>query len=96
MKRLGILVLAALLCFGSAFGCAAKADQTQEEDEVQKNPIATITMADGGVMKLELYPDIAPNTVKNFIALANSGFYDGKTPKFGAKMQDTHASFRLL
>ena len=44
-----------------------------------KNPIATITMKDGGVMKLELYPDMAPNTVKNFIALANAGFYDGLT-----------------
>ena len=42
-----------------------------------QNPIATITMEDGGVIKLELYPEIAPNTVKNFIHLANSGFYDG-------------------
>ena len=44
-----------------------------------QNPIATITLRDGGVMKLELYPDVAPNTVKNFIALANAGFYDGLT-----------------
>ena len=42
------------------------------------NPIATITMADGRVMKAELYPDKAPNTVNNFISLANKGFYDGK------------------
>ena len=41
------------------------------------NPVATIEMEDGGVIKVELYPDIAPNTVKNFISLANSGFYDG-------------------
>lgn len=41
------------------------------------NPIFTITMADGKVMKGELYPDKAPNTVNNFIALANKGFYDG-------------------
>jgi len=34
-------------------------------------------MADGGVITVELYPDMAPNTVTNFIALANSGFYDG-------------------
>jgi len=40
-------------------------------------PIATIEMANGDVMKLELYPDIAPNSAANFIALANSGFYDG-------------------
>ena len=42
-----------------------------------KNPIVTITMEDGAVMKGELYPDKAPNTVNNFIELANGGFYDG-------------------
>ena len=41
------------------------------------NPIVTIEMEDGGVMKAELYPDIAPNTVNNFISLVQSGFYDG-------------------
>ena len=41
------------------------------------SPIATIEMENGGVMTLELYPDIAPNTAANFIELANSGFYDG-------------------
>ena len=41
------------------------------------NPIVTITMEDGRVMKGELYPDKAPNTVNNFISLANKGFYDG-------------------
>lgn len=41
------------------------------------NPIATIEMYGGDVMIAELYPEIAPNTVSNFIALANSGFYNG-------------------
>ncbi|MCR5743367.1 MAG: peptidylprolyl isomerase [Lachnospiraceae bacterium] len=41
------------------------------------NPIVTITMKNGGVMKLELYPEIAPNTVNNFISLVNKGFYNG-------------------
>lgn len=41
------------------------------------NPIVTITMENGGVIKAELYPEIAPNTVKNFIDLINRGFYDG-------------------
>ena len=41
------------------------------------NPIITMTMADGSVMKFELYPDIAPNTVKNFISLVKKEFYDG-------------------
>ena len=41
------------------------------------NPIVTIEMESGAVMSGELYPELAPNTVNNFIALANSGFYDG-------------------
>ena len=43
------------------------------------NPIVTITMEDGRIMRGELYPEKAPNTVNNFIALANKGFYDGLT-----------------
>ena len=42
-----------------------------------KNPIVTITMENGAVMTGELYPAKAPNTVANFISLANKGFYDG-------------------
>ena len=42
-----------------------------------QNPIITITMEDGCVMKAELYPDIAPNTVNNFLSLINKGFYNG-------------------
>ena len=41
------------------------------------NPIVTIQMKDGGVMKAELYPEIAPATVKNFVDLAAKGFYNG-------------------
>ena len=41
------------------------------------NPIVTIQMKDGGVMKAELYPEIAPITVQNFIDLASKGFYNG-------------------
>ena len=43
------------------------------------NPVVTITMENGGVMKAELYPEIAPNTVNNFISLVKKGFYDGLT-----------------
>ncbi|MCQ2500905.1 MAG: peptidylprolyl isomerase [Lachnospiraceae bacterium] len=41
------------------------------------NPIVTITMENGSIMKAELYPEIAPNTVNNFISLVKKGFYDG-------------------
>lgn len=41
------------------------------------NPIVTITMENGDVIKAELYPDIAPNTVNNFISLVKKGFYNG-------------------
>lgn len=41
------------------------------------NPIVTIEMENGDIMKAELYPEIAPNTVHNFISLINSNFYDG-------------------
>ena len=43
------------------------------------NPIITIELENGQVMRAELYPEKAPNTVNNFIALANGGFYDGLT-----------------
>lgn len=42
-----------------------------------QNPIVTITMEDGCIMKAELYPEIAPNTVNNYISLIQKGFYDG-------------------
>lgn len=42
-----------------------------------KNPIVTITMASGDKILLELYPDIAPQSVNNFISLINRNFYDG-------------------
>ena len=41
------------------------------------NPIVTIEMEDGGIIKAELYPEIAPNTVNNFISLIQKGFYNG-------------------
>lgn len=46
---------------------------------MNKNPIVTVEMNDSKIIKLELYPDVAPNTVNNFISLVNDGFYDGLT-----------------
>ena len=42
-----------------------------------KNPVVTIEMMNGDIIKAELYPEIAPNTVNNFISLVKKGFYDG-------------------
>ncbi|MDQ0227418.1 peptidylprolyl isomerase [Metabacillus niabensis] len=53
--------------------------QKKEEQVIEKNPVATITMENNKIIKVELYPAIAPNTVNNFISLANSGFYNGLT-----------------
>ena len=44
---------------------------------MNQNPIVTIEMESGASIKIELYPEIAPNTVNNFISLVKSGFYDG-------------------
>lgn len=42
-----------------------------------QNPVVTIELASGGIIKAELYPEIAPNTVNNFISLVSKGYYDG-------------------
>ena len=54
-------------------GCAGREDPYADVPD----PVATITMADGKVMRARLFPREAPNTVGNFIELANGGFYDG-------------------
>lgn len=52
---------------------------TEQQTEVRQNPVVTMNIEGYGNIAIELYPDIAPNTVTNFIALANNGFYDGLT-----------------
>ena len=44
---------------------------------MSQNPIVTIEMENGKTMKIELYPEVAPNTVRNFISLVNKGYYNG-------------------
>ncbi len=68
MKRVLALLLAlGVMACGTA-GCGSR-----------KNPLATLTLEGGQEILIYLYPDKAPNTVANFISLANSGFYDGLT-----------------
>lgn len=52
-------------------------NKERNENMANTNPIVTIEMANGDIMRAELYPDIAPNTVNNFISLVNKGYYDG-------------------
>lgn len=52
-------------------------DATNDETYEGEPPVVTMTMEDGGIVEIELYPDVAPNTVNNFIALIEDGFYDG-------------------
>ena len=59
------------------FKCSNLFAKKLKEIQIMANPIVTITMTDGSVMKAELYPEVAPNTVNNFISLVKKGFYDG-------------------
>lgn len=65
------LILVVTLLGGVAYGYYKKAKETIV------NPIVTMEVEEYGTIKLELYPEMAPNTVANFVALANSGFYNG-------------------
>ena len=67
------LILVIAIIVGIGYGYYRKATM-----EV-KNPIVTMEVENFGTIKLELYPELAPNTVANFITLANRGFYDGLT-----------------
>lgn len=67
-----ILVLIALIAY-VGYGIYQKITYKAQ------NPIVTMEVEGFGTMKIELYPDMAPNTVKNFIALSNRGFYNGLT-----------------
>lgn len=85
MKRLlcalGVLMLGLSLGCGNNAGTSDAIQSKVTEEETMSDtttyPVATITMESGDTITLELYPDLAPESVKNFIALANDGFYDG-------------------
>ncbi len=75
MKRLWTALLALALLLSLA-GCSHEEEEADPYEGIP-DPVATITLSDGRVMRAELYLAQAPNTVANFIDLANSGFYDG-------------------
>lgn len=79
MRKLFCCIISLLLLLVAGCGASGSAGQQTEEPNPmeQQNPIATIEMENGGLIRIELYPDVAENTVKNFISLANDGFYDG-------------------
>lgn len=73
MRLLAILLLmAALAACGSENG-----EQSEYSGENPTNPVVVIEMENGEEIAIELFPDIAPNTVANFISLVEDGFYDG-------------------
>ena len=78
-----LLALVLLVSLTALTGCKSNDSKTPTQSitaytlKNEKDPVATITMENGGVITVELYPDVAPNTVANFITLANQGFYDG-------------------
>jgi peptidyl-prolyl cis-trans isomerase B (cyclophilin B) len=65
------IVLLVFVLLGAVFPWTAMAS------EVQTNPVVTMDMGDLGIIEVELFPQIAPNTVNNFISLVQAGFYDG-------------------
>lgn len=80
-----IITLSIVLMIGILTACnnqkEVKNDKVKQPKVVapEKLPIATITIKNFGVVQAELYPNVAPNTVDNFISLANKGFYNGLT-----------------
>ena len=60
-------------------GCSSESNIEETRTPPKELPVATMIVKDFGRVEIELYPHIAPNTVNNFIYLANSGFYDGLT-----------------
>src|SRR5690625_5247775 len=92
-KKSFLLILGTILFILLLAACSSESDTADEKEVQktaeqateenrgptceQDSPIATITMGDGDQIQIELYPDIASNTVNNFISLAEDGFYDG-------------------
>ena len=86
--RLGVLVILLLFLLSSFSGC--------DDSEINRNPILVLNLAGGASnyeakIEIEMYPDKAPNTVKNIIYLVQQGFYDGL--KVNLALEDTFIEF---
>ncbi len=77
-RRLIAAIIVGALLVAGALLLILKLSEPKEPVEPDPNPVATITMSDGAQMRFELYPDKAPNTVANFISLANGGTYNDR------------------
>ena len=77
-RRLVAVIVAGALLLAGGLVLILKLTEPKVVEEPDPNPVATITMSDGAQMRFELYPDQAPNTVANFISLANRGFYNNQ------------------
>ncbi len=81
-SRVIILILILTVIAALTLGCQELSNKNSQKEgrskvENKQNPIVTIKMESGNEIKVELYPDVAPNTVNNFISLVKSGFYNG-------------------
>ena len=79
MKKICLsLMLAALMLAGIVLtGCSGNEESSGDIGELGETVMVQIEMENGGIIKLELYPDAAPITVENFVKLAKDGFYNG-------------------
>ena len=76
LKKILLIVITLLLVLAIVW---VMVNFTLSKTDNKKNPVVTMEVEGYGTIKIELYPDMAPNTVKNFIRLAQRGYYDGKT-----------------
>lgn len=85
MSRIATIVILVIVIAGGAIWALTDRNvpcfdaEAAASSDAHPYPIVTFCMASGNEIKMELYPDIAPNTVNNFLHLASTGFYDGLT-----------------
>lgn len=80
MKRIKTSILALVMLLAGIFtGCSGAGEGGDTAETLGETIMVQIEMDNGGIIKLELYPEIAPITVENFVSLVNDGFYDGLT-----------------